>query len=305
MSRKIALLVSDNLMPSAGNMREDVHEFDEEYATLAPAFAAMGLELVVVPWRNIALRAAEFEAVLPLLVWDYFEGNETEFMMQMARVEAQTKLFNAFSILQWNANKSYLDDLAQRGAAVIPAITVERISEKNVQAAFDTLGTDTLVIKPQVGGGAWRQVLYRRGDPFPPKSELPPQAALIQDFLPSVQEEGEYSFLYFGGEFSHAVLKQAKAGDYRIQSLYGGRESEHTPSRSDKDAARAILDVLDFVPLYARVDLLRGRDGALKLIELELIEPYLYLPQAKGIGAENLGAQKFVKALLKRLDKTA
>jgi len=163
------------------------------------------------------------------------------------------------------------------------------------------LSTDKVVIKPQIGGGAWRQVLYSKGEPFPSKDELPPEAALIQAFLPSVQSEGEYSFLYFGGQFSHAVLKQAKAGEYRIQSVYGGRETTYVPTREDRDAARAVLDVLDFTPLYARVDLLRGLDGRLKLIELEMIEPYLYLPHAKVVNSINQGAVNFTKALKKRL----
>ena len=118
-------------------------------------------------------------------------------------------------------------------------------------------------------------------------------------------EEGEYSFLYFGGRFSHAVRKTPKSGDYRIQSIYGGAEETYTPTQSERDHARAILDVLDETLLYARVDLLRGLDGTLKLIELECIEPYLYLPHAKGEGGENEGAQNFAKALLRRLEKVS
>jgi glutathione synthase/RimK-type ligase-like ATP-grasp enzyme len=303
--KKIALLISDNLLPSAENARPDRFELVEEVGKLAPALAAEGMELIEVRWREIADRAAEFDAILPLMVWDYFEGNEDAFLSAIAKAEAVTPVFNTFDILKWNSDKSYLEELEARGAPVIRTLTVDGVTKTNVARAFETLDTDTLVIKPTVGGGAWRQVLYKKADPFPAASDLPPEGALMQAFLPSVLEEGEYSFLYFGGRFSHAARKTPKSGDYRIQSIYGGAEETYTPSSAERDTASDILDVLDFTPLYARVDLLRGRDGTLKLIELELIEPYLYLPHAKGEAGENEGAQKFAAALKSRLERSA
>jgi len=300
---KIALLISDNLLPHLEDTRPDRFELVEEIEKLTPALAAEGMELVEVRWREIAERADEFDAILPLMVWDYFEGNEAAFLAAIARAESITPVYNGFDIIKWNADKSYLDEMEARGAPVIPTSSVERVTQTNVARAFEELETDKLVIKPRIGGGAWRQVLYKKGDPFPSSEELPPEGALIQAFLPSVKEEGEYSFLYFGGRFSHAARKTPKSGDYRIQSSYGGAEETYTPSAAERATARDILDVLDFVPLYARVDLLRGLDGQLKLIELELIEPYLYFPHAKGEGGENEGAQKFAAALKAKLKK--
>ena len=300
---KIALLISDNLLPDTENGRPDIFELVEEVEKLTPALAAHGMALTQVRWREIEARAGEFDAILPLFVWDYFEGNEAAFLTAIAEAEQTTPVFNNFEMLKWNADKSYLDDLQRRGAAVIRTLSVEHVTQTNVDRAFEDLEADTLVIKPRVGGGAWRQVLHKKGEPFPDEDSLPPEGALIQAFLPSVLEEGEYSFLYFGGRFSHAVRKTPKAGDYRIQSIYGGAEETYTPTQAERGHARAILDVLDETPLYARVDLLRGLDGTLKLIELECIEPYLYLPHARGEGGENEGAQKFAKALKAKLEK--
>jgi len=300
---KIALLISDNLLPHLKETRPDRFELLEEMEKLSPALAAQGMELVEVRWREIAERAGEFAAILPLMVWDYFEGNEAAFLSAIAKAEAITPVFNSFEIIKWNADKAYLDELEARGAPVIPTSTVERVTESNIARAFEELETDTLVIKPRVGGGAWRQVLYKKGDPFPASDDLPPEGALIQAFLPSVQAEGEYSFLYFGGRFSHAVRKTPKSGEYRIQSSYGGLEETYAPSQAEKNNAQYILDALDFTPLYSRVDLLRGRDGSLKLIELELIEPYLYLPHASGEGGDNEGAQRFAAALKTKIER--
>jgi glutathione synthase/RimK-type ligase-like ATP-grasp enzyme len=298
---KIAILVSDNMMPGFEDTREDIFELDEQMGKITPAFKAQGMTAELLRWREAASQSENFDAMLPLFVWDYFEGNEDAFLAEMAKAETKTKLFNRFDVLQWNATKTYLDELERQGAPVIRTLNVERVTERNVVAAFETLKTDTLVIKPQVGGGAWRQVLYKQGDPFPAKDELPPEAAMIQAFLPSVKTEGEYSFLYFGGQFSHAVNKRPKDGDYRIQSIYGGTEQPYTPTSQERETARQVLDTLEFTPLYARVDLLRGCDETLKLIELEMLEPYLYLPFAKGEDGDNEGAQKLAKALKKRL----
>ena len=299
--KKIAILASDNMMPGHPNERDDSFERDEEMGKIVPAFAALGMAAELVRWREIGARASEFDAVLPLLVWDYFEGNEEAFLAQLAKADATTNVFNNFKCVKWNVRKSYLDELEKSGAPVIQTVVLERVTEAGIARAFNTLGADKIVIKPQVGGGAWKQVLYTKGEPFPAKDTLPPAEAMVQAFLPSVVEEGEYSFLYFGGQFSHGLIKRAKKGDYRIQSIYGGTEESYTPTQAERDSARAVLDALDFTPLYARVDLLRGLDGKLKLIELEMVEPYLYMAHAEGEGADNKAVQKLASALAKRL----
>ena len=111
-----------------------------------------------------------------------------------------------------------------------------------------------------------------------------PHPMMAQGFLPTIQTEGEYSFIFIDGEFCHCLIKRAAAGDYRIQSLYGGKEEAVTPSADDLAAAKAIISVLDEPPLYGRVDMIRGKDGGLLLMELELIEPYLYPIEGPELG---------------------
>jgi glutathione synthase/RimK-type ligase-like ATP-grasp enzyme len=118
---------------------------------------------------------------------------------------------------------------------------------------------------------------------------------MIQPLIKSIRTEGEFSFLFIDGDFSHALIKRAKSGDYRIQEAYGGASQRIDPAPADEDAARAVLEVLDEQPLYARVDMVRGDDGRLLLMELEVIEPYLFPKDGPGIG-EMLG-----KALKRRL----
>jgi hypothetical protein len=122
---------------------------------------------------------------------------------------------------------------------------------------------------------------------------------MIQPFLPAAAEEGEYAYVFLGGAFSHAALKVPAPGDYRVQSLYGGTERAHRPSAAEAARARAVLEAAGGPLLHARVDLVRGNDGALVLMELELVEPYLYPDQGPGMG------EAFAAALERALDGAA
>jgi hypothetical protein len=299
--KKIAILASDNMMPSSLTQRDDSYERDEQIKKLYPAFLAQNMLLDIISWKSAARKAKHYDAILPLFVWDYFDDNEAQFIDEMEKVDTTTNLYNPIDIIKWNSKKSYLKELEKRGAPVIRTINVDSASPINISKAFETLSTDRLVIKPLIGAGAWRQVLYNKGDTFPSRELLPPGPTMIQPFLSSVKEEGEYSLLFFGNDYSHAVIKKPKSGDYRIQSLYGGTEQTYSPTKNEIEAAQKIINILPFEPLYARVDLLRGNDGHLKLIELEMIEPYLYLSHSTGMEENNLGAQKLASALKNKL----
>ena len=300
--RKIAILASADMMPDAAGQRVDFFELEEQMGKLAPALKVRGFKAELVLWNEAGRRAGEFAAMLPLFVWDYFQGdNSQKFLAQIEMAAKVTTVLNPPEILNYNSDKRYLEDLEKRGAPVITAMTVNKVTPDITAQAFKTFGCDTIVIKPQVGAGAWRQALLSKGDSYPAAEDLPPARAIIQPFLPSVLTEGEYSFLYFDGEFSHAVNKRPKDGDYRIQSSYGGRELAYDPAQSELAVAQTVLSYLPQTPLYARVDLLRGLDGELKLIELEMIEPYLYLGFAAGEGRANEGAIKLAGAIARRL----
>ena len=299
---KIAILVSADMMPGASGLRSDFFELEEQMGKLTPAFAALGFQTELVLWKTAAARAGEFAAMLPLIVWDYFEtGNPQLFAGQMQKAAEKTCVLNPPEILNYNSDKSYLDDLEARGAPVIPSRVIDNVTQDSIKAAYTHFDCDQIVAKPQIGAGAWRQALLTKGEPFPEPDQLPPGRAILQPFLPSVLSEGEYSFLYFDGVFSHAVNKRPKAGDYRIQSTYGGREHPYDPKPNELKTAQTVLSYLPQMPLYARVDLLRGLDAQLKLIELEMIEPYLYFPFANGEAGDNEGAKKLAAGVARRL----
>ncbi len=290
------------MLPGTAEAREDQFELEEQMSKIVPAFAAFGMTATTLLWNDCAESAADYDAILPLFIWDYFEtGNLKLFLAQIDAAAQKTKVFNPPRLLRWNTDKRYLDELGTRGAPVIPAKIVNHATPEIIIAACDEFACDKLVIKPLVGGGAWRQALYTRGTIMPEPDKLPPGEAILQPFVPSVLTEGEYSFLYFDGQFSHAVNKRPKDGDYRIQSIYGGREMPYSPTQTERAVAEEILGYIDNMPLYARVDLLRGEDGTLKLIELEMVEPYLYMNFADGDGGDNTAAKMLAQKLSMRL----
>ncbi|WP_300542691.1 hypothetical protein [Maricaulis sp.] len=263
--------------------RADAFEYEYEIAALQPACREAGIALEPVVWDDPGFDPARFDAAVVGTCWDYME-KPAQFAAALDRIDAATRLYNPLATMRWNTHKTYLRDLAGRGAPTIPTVWAGRADADTISGAFETLGTDDIVVKPVLGAGAWRQARVRRGEILPPADRLPPAEAMIQPFLPAVAEEGEYAFLFFGRDFSHCARKVPANGDYRVQSEYGGREEVHHPSADELALARSVLDCIDGDLLYARVDMLRGLDGQLALIEIELMEPYLYPEQGPDMG---------------------
>ena len=275
----IAYLASQATLPGSPTRRSDAFEHDRMMDALTPAFEARGMKIEDVDWANTSEDWSRFAAVIIGTTWDYWDRPQA-FLDTLERIEQVTQLYNSAALVRWNSDKRYLRDFEASPIPLIPTLWIDQVDPDAFKAAFETLGSDDLVFKRQVGAGADGQFRLSPSDALP---EMP-HPMMVQPFLAMIQEEGELSFIFIDGEFSHALLKQAKSGDYRIQSTYGGTETPVSPSRADLEAARQVLSGLNETPLYARVDMLRGEDGTLRLMELELIEPYLYPLEGPELG---------------------
>jgi len=273
--RKIAYLASTDTLPDSPCRRADAFEHDKSVAALSGPFRAEGLEICPLAWDAPAVDWSSFAAAIIGTTWDYWDRKE-EFLTTLEQIEAQTRLFNPAARVRWNSSKTYLRDLAASGVAIIPTLWLDHPHP----GVFDELLSDDLVFKRQVGAGASGQHRLKRGDPFPAM----PHPMMVQPFLNSIQAEGELSFVFIDVQLSHTLLKRAAREDYRVQSIYGGYEVAANPSAADRAAAARVMSVLEETPLYARVDMIRGGDGELLLMELEMIEPYLYPEQGPELG---------------------
>lgn len=277
--KKIAYLASRVTLPGSPIRRTDAFEHDFMMDALREPFAVRGLKLEDISWDDAKADWANYAGVIIGTTWDYWDRLD-EFLAALDLIEGQTRLFNPSSLVRWNIRKTYLRDLEAKGAKLIPTLWLDEADEASAKAAFDALGADDLVFKRQIGAGAKDQHRVKRGETLPRM----PHPMMAQPFLPMIQTEGELSFIFIDGDFCHALVKRAQPGDYRIQSTYGGREEKITPSADDLASARAIISALDTPPLYGRVDMLRGADGGLLLMELEVIEPYLYPVEGPELG---------------------
>lgn len=233
------------------------------------AFAARGMILATRPWDRGPGVGQRGDATLALFAWGY-HLDVARWEAILAAWPAERLLLNAPALLAWNTRKTYLLELAAAGIPIVPS-WFGRADDASVAAAFERFGADELVVKPQVSGGSFRTVRVRPGNGIEPLDD-----AIVQPFVPAVSGEGELSFLFVGGVFSHAVRKVAKQGDFRIQPQFGGRFSRFEPEPAQLALAETVIAALPEASLYARVDLLRLADSSLALMELEAIEPDLY-----------------------------
>jgi len=293
---RIAYLMSRDMLPGQPNTRPDFGLHAIQFDPLHAACASRGTDLIETVWDEPDIESRGFQGFIVGTVWDYVKRPE-EFIAALRRIEASSPVWNPVETIVWNTQKRYLIDLERAGARLVPTLWHARADEPTIRAAFEELGCERIVVKPEVGAGAWRQVLIERGQPLPHSDQLPPDRTMIQPFIESIETEGEYSLLFFGREFSHAVQKLPKAGEYRIQAVYGGTDREHTPSAAELEAAQRVIDAVPEDLLYARVDMVRASDSGLMLMELELIEPYLYPVKGDDFAGRFAGA---LEGLVKR-----
>lgn len=242
---------------------------------------ALGWDVASVPWRRAAESSADYDVVVIRSTYDYVTAPEEFIDALEAIVDVGTPLFNSLELVRWNHHKTYLSDLGARGVPIVPTL-LRTLQANEIAGLFDELGHDEIVVKPLIGAnasGAYRLdpgSLTRKA--FEVEAFYDGREAMVQPFVPAVVTEGEYSLVYFNGDFSHALLKTPRAADFRVQEEHGGRIQAVRPDAALRAAGDEVMRALDETPLYARVDLVRSGDAdAFWLMELELIEPSLYL----------------------------
>lgn len=276
---KVCYLASKDTLPNSPHRRSDAFEHDQMIEAFHVPFKEGGLELTSVSWDDPKEDWSKYDAVVIGTTWDYV-GREDEFLKRLKEIETKTKLFNPSQLVEWNVSKTYLKDLENKGAKIIPTVWLGKPKESEIQNIFEKFDCDELVLKPQVGASGIGQYRLKRGETIPDLHE----PMMAQPFFPNIITEGELSFIFIDGKSSHTLLKTAATGEYRIQSMYGGVEQSIVAKEKDLKDANGVIDLLDDVPLYARVDMVRGKSGDLYLMELELIEPFLYPLQGPGLG---------------------
>ncbi|HET9450424.1 MAG TPA: hypothetical protein VFO83_06055, partial [Aggregicoccus sp.] len=226
-------------------------------------------------------------------IWDYFVKPQA-YAQWLQRVEPQVELFNPVRLLKWNGHKAYLVELAQAGLSVTPTHLCRQGAQASLAAIADAQGWESVVVKPAISGAGRLTRLFSRAEHARAGQEhleavLQEGDALVQPFLRALQEEGERSYVFIDGAFSHAVHRAPTMGADVVPD-----GTAMAPRADELLLSQRILKAAPTPTLYARVDLATGPDGAPMLQELEVIEPRLFLASAPG------AAERMADAILAR-----
>jgi glutathione synthase/RimK-type ligase-like ATP-grasp enzyme len=270
---RIAVLVPDPDYPEPWDWAFDVE---------AEALRAAGCAVDPVPWTQ-AKDVAGYDLVMPLVAWGYhLDYARWLALLDRAQTE-QWPMVNPPALLRWNGDKAYLAELAERGVATVPTLAVEACGDADLEEARQRFGSDWLVIKPPVSASASGTHRIGPNEHVPADSVRRPM--IVQPLIQEIARTGEYSLMLFDGEYSHAVVKRPKSGEFRVQPHLGGVT---LPSEAPPGAVDLAVHALAAAPAkatYARVDIIPDDEGTLRIMELELIEPALFLDHAADGGA--------------------
>jgi hypothetical protein len=275
-------------------------DYVTDYDLSFDAMAARGWGVETVAWRDPEIDWNRFDAVYLCTAWDYPQHLD-EFIAVLHKIEKSSALMvNPLSLVQWSLRKTYLRDLESGGADIVPSLWCDDIDAEDMPGWFAAHGSDTLIIKPQVGANAHDTFVLRQPLTADRRAELSAtfqqRAFFVQRFIESIETEGEYSLFYFAGEYSHAILKTPAEGDFRSQEEHGAQIKSVQPDAKLLAAGQKLLSLLAPQPVYVRADFVRDDDRFL-LMELELIEPALYLRM------DDAAAMRFATAFDKYFDE--
>ncbi|MEI2416593.1 hypothetical protein V8Z80_10445 [Orrella sp. JC864] len=264
-------------------------------ARLLPALRAQGIQAHAHPW-DAALDWRRYDAVLIRSTWDYVERHD-RFLAWLAQLPVP--LLNPAPTVRWNADKRYLLELAGAGINVVPS---QAAQAGELPALVAARAGQTVIVKPCISAAARHTLRGQAGQPdFAAQlAALPPAGHyLVQPYIREIESQGEWSLVFFDGQYSHAVRKLPAAGDFRVQPAHGGSAFAAEPAPALVEDAAAVLAALRALghaqPAYARVDGV-AVDGRLMLMELELIEPLLHLY------ADPRAPARLAQAVARRLD---
>lgn len=257
--------------------RELPHLTADDRLLLEP-LAALGVSAVPAVWDDPEVVWEDFDAVIVRSTWDYYKRilEFDEWLTHLAQVGA--RVWNPTAVLRWNSDKHYLLDLRKRGVPIVPMALLTRDRVVDLAYVLQSNGWNRCVVKPTVSATSYRTWLTEPATALRDQKELVSMMmhsdVIVQPFLQEIVQDGEYSFVFYAGEYSHCVLKRPRRGDYRTQPDFGGMWRAFDAPKFWVAQARGMLSKLPLSPLYARVDCI-VQSNRLLLMELELIEPDL------------------------------
>ena len=285
---KVVLLSCELYLPAPGDhpghadplvhmLTGQIHEEDR---LLEDALKPYGVSCERVAWSDADYDWASADLVVFRTPWDYM-NRYPEFSAWLEEVTPLTQFLNPLETIHWNLDKHYLQDLEKSGIRIVPTLFAEKNASLKLEDWHQQAGWTHTVLKPSVSAGGRHTYRLNPGNRAEHEAIfqelLAEESWMLQPFLNSVVDHGEWSAMVFNGQFSHAVLKNAKPGDFRVQDDFGGTVKKVEASAELREFAEAAARVVSPVPAYARVDVVLLDDSSLAISELELFEPELWM----------------------------
>lgn len=243
-----------------------------------------GLQIDFVVWNDNSINWENYTIILIKSPWDYHEEISLFYAWLKKMESLELRMLNPIKIIKWNSNKRYLDDIFKAGLPVISSIYLGKGTQiPTDNSLFTQFGTDKIVVKPCVSAGAKNTIILDEKS-LVQQSEtinllLAEEEYIVQPYVKEIAN-GEWSFIFFNGKYSHSALKVPKEGDFRVQHYHGGSILYPEPDYKYIQQAQKYVQEFAVGTLYARVDGIVKED-TLFLMEIELIEPYLFLNSEK------------------------
>ena len=263
----------DNITPYIQNIL-----FEEQL--LKSALENQGLTVDIAYWNNPSYDWSKTRSLVFRTIWDYFERFD-EFLLWLEEVRHQTQLINSYDLVKWNIDKHYLKELSEKGIKIVPTYFAKKNSKRNLAEIIELQQWKDVVIKPAISASAYKtfkileETVNSNEKLF--KDLLNQRDMLVQPFINTIEKFGEASLMVIDGKFTHAILKKAKPGDFRVQDDFGGTVHDYVPTKKEIEFAEMVIEKCKAKPLYGRVDIIWDNEKNVYLSELEIIEPELWL----------------------------
>ena len=277
---------------------DSLDEFEVYDYLLDQPLSVLGWQTQLVSWRDQQVNWNYFDAVIIRSPWDY-QDDAKGFLKVLAAIEqSSAHLENSLAIVRWNIDKIYIQELTEKQVKIVPTLWQEGFCEDRLTTYFTHFDVEQIILKPRISANADNTFWLHKHNYQEHLAELKlafsARAFMVQPFMESILNEGEYSLFYFNGQYSHAILKIPKNNDFRVQEEHGGRLISVEPENKLIIQAEKTLVALAEVPLYARLDFVRYQQS-FALMEAELIEPSLYFNMDKN------SAARFANAFVQRI----
>ncbi len=251
-----------------------------EYTLLKEALEAKGAVVERTNWDNPNYDFSKTDAVVFRTIWDYFE-RYTEFSNWLSKISIITKVVNPLPLVRWNIDKHYLKDLSLKGVSVMESVFVDTGNHRLLTTICKEKGWRDIVIKPAISGAAMHTYKIRASQISNNEALflklVNERDMLVQEFLPTIMTKGEISLMVFNGNYTHAILKLPKTGEFRVQDDFGGTVHSYTPAKNEISLAENAFAACHPTPAYGRADIVWDKNLNPMISELEIIEPELWV----------------------------